>query len=89
MQVQEWIVNGRGEDNKKGLSPAGLRNYLGTLKQVLDFGGIDPNPARDRRVRFPTAEREIPVPPSDKHVLAMLEHMPRERRLFYVFLEQD
>lgn len=29
------------------------------------------------------------VPPSDKQVLAMREYMPRARRLFYAFLEQD
>jgi integrase len=85
--VQEWIAaNGDGE---RGLTPGGLRNYVGTLKQILDFAGVEPNPARDRRIRYPTAEREIPIPPSDKHVLAMLDQMAPERRLLYIFLEQD
>jgi integrase len=87
VDVQQWIVaNSQGE---KALTPKVLRDYLSTLKQALDFTGIDPNPARDRRVRYPTAEQEIPVPPTDKHVLALLEHMPRDRRLFFAFLEQD
>jgi integrase len=85
--VQQWISdNGHGD---KSLTPKVLRDYMGTLKQTLDFAGIEPNPARDRRVRYPTAEQEIPVPPTDKQVLAMLDKIPQERRLLYVFLEQD
>jgi hypothetical protein len=30
-------------------------------------------------------EREIPIPPSDKHVLAMLKQIPDERRLLYAW----
>jgi integrase len=87
VEVQEWIVeNGQG---KKALTPKVVRDYMSTLKQLLDHAGIEPNPARDRRVRYPTAEQEIPVPPKDKHVLALLEHLPRDRRLFFAFLEQD
>jgi hypothetical protein len=42
--VQEWISdNAQGEDK---LTPKVLRDYMGTLKQILDFTGIDPNPAR-------------------------------------------
>ena len=85
--VQEWIAdNARGE---RPLTPKVLRDYVGTLKQVLDFAGLEANPARDHRVRFPTAEQPTHTPPTDAHVLAMLEHMPRERRLLFVFLEQD
>ena len=87
IQIQKWITdNGQGDN---ALSPRGLRNYMGTLKQVLDYTGAQSNPARDRRIRYPTAEQEIVVPPSDKHVLAMLDKMPQERRLLFAFLEQD
>jgi integrase len=85
--VQEWITQSGSGD--RPLTPKVLRDYVGTLKQVLDFAGIDPNPARDRRIRYPTVEQTVPVPPSDKHVLALLEHIPKDRRLLYVFLEQD
>ena len=85
--MQAWIsANGNGD---RKLSPKGLRGYIGTLKQVLDFVGVQPNAARDRRIRYPSAETEIPVPPSDRHVLAMLDEIPFERRLLFVFLEQD
>ena len=85
--MQAWITeNGQGESK---LTPKVLRDYVGSLKQMLDYAGIDRNPARDPRVRFPTAETEIPIPPTDKHVLAMLEKIPAARLLLYVFLEQD
>jgi hypothetical protein len=83
--IPEWISeNAQGE---RPLTPGGLRNYIGTLKQMLDFAGVDPNVARDRRIRFPTAERTIPTPPSAAHVRAMLEKMPLEQRLVFVARE--
>ena len=81
--IQEWINSTRSE-----ITPRVLRDYLGTLRQVLDHAGIDPNPARHRALRLPTAERPIHSPPSDKHVLAMLDEIPQERRLLFVVLEQ-
>jgi integrase len=85
--IQQWIAdNAQGE---RALTPKVLREFVRTLAQVLDHAGVDPNPARDRRIRYPVAERAVIVPPSDKQVLAMLDHIPRERRLFYAFLEQD
>ena len=38
--VQEWIAG-------LTLKPSSMRSYLGTLRDVLDFAGVDPNPARD------------------------------------------
>src|SRR6185312_5910345 len=82
-EIQEWINEQLG-----ALTPRVLRDYLGTLRQVLDHAGIEPNPARHRAIRLPTAERVVHTPPSDKHVLAMLERMAQDRRLLFVFLEQ-
>jgi integrase len=81
--VQEWINRQASE-----LTPAVVRDYLGTLRQILDQSGIEPNPARHRSLRLPMAERPVHSPPSDQHVLAMLDRVPRERRLLYVVLEQ-
>ncbi len=82
-EIQEWINEHVGE-----LTPRVLRDYLGTLRQVLDHAGLEPNPARHRALRLPTAERPIHTPPSDKHVLAMLDEIRQERRLLFAFLEQ-
>ena len=32
------------------LKPSSIRRYLGSLKQVLDYAGCEPNPARHRTV---------------------------------------
>ena len=44
--VQEWIAG-------LALKPSSIRRYLATLRAVLDFAGVEPNPARDERVRLP------------------------------------
>ena len=82
-EIQEWINEQTAE-----LTPAVVRDYLGTFRQVVDQTGVEPNPARHRALRLPTAERPIHSPPSDKHVLAMLDEFRLEYRLLFVFLEQ-
>jgi hypothetical protein len=37
-----------------------VKIYIGTLRQVLDFAGCDPNPVGDRRIRLPRDETQIP-----------------------------
>jgi len=69
-EIQEWI-----NEQLDALTPRVLRDYLGTLRQVLDHAGLEPNPARHRAIRLPTAERVVHTPPSDEHVLAMLDAM--------------
>jgi integrase len=82
-EIQEWINEQTAE-----LTPAVVRDYLGTFRQIVDQTGVEPNPARHRALRLPTAERPIHSPPSDKHVLAMLDRVRFEYRLLFVFLEQ-
>jgi integrase len=70
------------------LSPLSVRRYLTTLAQVLDYAGADPNPARDRRVKFPRAEAAIPDPPSGHDVAAIIANAPRKWQLALRVLEQ-
>jgi integrase len=70
------------------LSPLSVRNYLGTLRQVLDFADLDPNPARDRRVKLPRQEGNVPNPPSAAEVATIVENAPRRWRLAIRVLEQ-
>jgi integrase len=65
-----------------------VRNYLGTLRQVLDFADLDPNPARDRRVKLPRPEENVPNPPSASEVASIVENAPRRWRLAIHVLEQ-
>lgn len=89
-EIQDWVNALTETTGQRGtlLTPEAIRDFLGTLKMILDFADVEPNPARHRLLRLPTSEREIPVPPTDKHVLALLDAMPRERRLLFAFLEQ-
>jgi integrase len=56
---------------------------------LLDHADVDPNPARDPRVKLPKRVRDEPSPPSGEHVLAILAeiHDPL-RRLLFVTIEQ-
>jgi integrase len=53
-----------------------IRRYLGSLKQVLDHAGVEPNPARHRTVKLPKITREEPNPPTARHVLTILRRVP-------------
>jgi integrase len=55
---------------------------------MLDFAGVDPNPARDRRVRLPRSETIEIVPPTAREVLAMLDAIARRWRLLLITIEQ-
>jgi integrase len=70
------------------LSPASVRLYVGTLRQVLDFAGADPNPAKDRRVKLPRKEAQIVDPPSSSDVAAIVSNAPHKWRLALRVLEQ-
>jgi integrase len=70
------------------LSPASVRIYVGTLRQVLDFAGADPNPAKDRRVKLPRVESHVPDPPSESEVAAIIGNAPPKWRLAFRVLEQ-
>jgi integrase len=81
--VQEWIASQMDE-----LKPSSLSRYVATLRQVLDFAGVDPNPARDRRVKLPRIEAAIVEPPSAEQVKAIIVHSPPRWRLALQTLEQ-
>ena len=80
--VMEWV--GVNAD----LKPASLSRYLATLRLVLDFAGVEPNPARDKRVRLPRIETPEVEPPSAEQVEAIVAHVPRRWRLPLRTLEQ-
>jgi integrase len=70
------------------LSPASVRIYMGTLRQVLDFAGADPNPAKDRRVKLPRVTHDIPDPPSASDIAAIVANAPPKWQLALRVLEQ-
>jgi integrase len=62
------------------LKPSSMRRYVETLASVLDYAGVDPNPARDNRVRLPREEHTEIEPPSAATVARIVTHsLPRWR----------
>jgi integrase len=60
---------------------------LNALRLVLDHAGVDPNPARDRRVRLPREVREEIEPPTAVQVEAVLARCAPRYRLPLLVLE--
>jgi integrase len=83
-QDVQGVVSSLSED----LAPLSVRNYLGTLRIVLDFADLDPNPARDRRVKLPRPEETLPNPPTSAEVETIIANAPRRWRLAIRVLEQ-
>jgi integrase len=79
--VQEWISG-------LTISPSSVRGYLATLRKVLDYADVDPNPARDDRVKLPRAKREVVDPPSAVEVETIVSTVPARWRLPLRVLEQ-
>lgn len=70
------------------LKASSLRRYWGSHRQILDFAGVTPNPARDPAVKLPTIQHEEPIPPSATEFLALLDRTPRRWRLPLIVMEQ-
>lgn len=81
--VQDAISSLAGE-----LAASSLRGYLGTLRLVLDYADVDPNPARDRRVKLPRLDSREIVPPTGSDVAAIVANAPPKWRLAIRVLEQ-
>ncbi|MBA3244475.1 MAG: hypothetical protein H0T61_04795 [Actinobacteria bacterium] len=82
-EVAEWIAL-LAETRKPGT----LTQYLIAFRLLLEHADIDPNPARDPRVKLPKHVREEPVPPTAEHREAILEAMGPKGRLLFVTVEQ-
>ena len=82
-EIAEWIA-ALAETRKAGT----LQQYLIAFRLVLDHAQVDPNPARDPRVRLPKQVRDEPVPPPAEHVLAILGAMSERYRLLFIVIEQ-
>ena len=75
-------------DRGLGLKPSTTRLYLWTLRSVLDFAEVDPNPARHRLVRLPRHERAVVEPPSAQDVDTIMATVAKRWRLPLRTLEQ-
>lgn len=72
----------------QGLKRESIRKTRSTLAQVLDFAGVEPNPARDtKKVKLPREEPEEPNPPTADHVEAVFRLLPSQHRLPVLWLD--
>lgn len=78
--VDDWIT--------EGLKASSIARYMTTVRLILDFAGVDPNPARDKRLKLPTVVNVEASPPTADQFLALLQRTPRQYWLPLVTLEQ-
>jgi integrase len=57
------------------------------LATLLDDVGADPNPARDKRLRYPRQETVDPEPPTSEHVEAVCRLLAPAYRLPFLWLD--
>ena len=81
--VAGWVGT-LAETHKAGT----IQLYLIAFRLLLDYAAVDPNPARDPRVKLPKRVREEPQPPPGEHVEAILEAIGKKWKLLFVTLEQ-
>jgi integrase len=82
-EIAEWVAE-RAETRKPGT----LKQYINVFRSLLDHAGVDPNPARDPRVKLPKQVRDEVNPPPADHFLAILGELLPRWRLFFITLEQ-
>jgi integrase len=71
-----------------GLARESIRKTRSTLAMVLDFVGVEPNPARDTKaVKLPREEEEEPQPPIAAHLEAVYRLLPSAYRLPLLWLD--
>jgi integrase len=70
------------------LKASSVRRYWATFRLLLDFVGLEPNPARDRRVKLPAIVEEEPKPPTAQEFLAILDHISARWPLPLITIEQ-
>jgi integrase len=81
--VASWIA----EISAK-LKPGTVQLHLVVLRLLLDYIGLEKNPARDPRVKLPKRVREEPQPPPAEHVRAILSAIAPKWRLLFITIEQ-
>jgi integrase len=82
-QVAELVA----ELTAGGLRKQTIRKTVSGLAMILDHHGVQPNPARDRRVKLPREERRELAPPTAEHVLAVHALLPAAYRLPLLVLD--
>lgn len=81
--VNELVTVLAGQGKKRET----IRKSIKYLAAVLEDAGVEPNPARDRRIRLPHEEQHELVPPTADHVEAVHRLLPSAYRLALLWLD--
>jgi integrase len=71
------------------LSPRTLAHYLSSIRQVLDFCDVEPNPARSKKVRLPADDVAEVEAPSNEEWLAIKTHASKRVSLALRLIEAE
>ena len=82
-EVAAWFA-GLAEKHKPGT----VQLHVIAFRLLLDFAQVEPNVARDARVKLPKRTRDEVSPPSREHVEAILGSLGEKWRLLFVTIEQ-
>ena len=80
-------VNGMVAELAKTRKRETIRKSVKYLAAVLEDNGVEPNPARSKRIRLPHEEQEEIVPPTAEHVEAVYRLLARDYRLPLLWLD--
>ena len=83
-EVVQAYVNQRIEE---GASPGTIRLELIVIRCALDYVGIEPNPASDKRVRRPSAGYAVDDPPTEAEVRAIIRNIAPKHQLAVAIAE--
>ena len=81
------VANLVAEFAAAGLRKQTIRKTVSVLAMILDHHGVQPNPARDPRVKLPREDRRELNPPSAEHVRAVYRLLPSLYRLPLLVLD--
>lgn len=81
-QIQHAIV-----EDLAMLAPATITHYTSTLRQVLDFADVTPNPCTSRKLRLPAAGREEIDPPTTAEWHKIVQKVPSRSLLALELIE--
>jgi integrase len=79
-QIAAWV--------DQGLAPKTIRGFVSLLRQILDFGDVEPNPARHRSVKLPSQREAEIIPPTVEEYIWLLRSLPEKYRRLLLLIEQ-
>jgi integrase len=82
--VNELVAALHAHPYKRGT----IKKSTGALAQLLDEHDVDPNPARDKRVKLPRERKAHVPPPLAEHVERVAETLPRHHVVPFLVIDE-